>query len=133
MAVAILSVGNEASISSCKFAFRGAGYVFFFFDYLYISLPSTWILGRKLHRRIHHADVMLRHTPHAGAANVDGGVTIDMQSMNQVEVSEDQKIVSIGPGNRWGNIYPTLDEMGVAMVGGRASGVGTAGLITGGM
>jgi hypothetical protein len=56
-----------------------------------------------------------------------------MQSMNQVTVSSDQKIVSIGPGNRWGNIYPTLDGMNLAMVGGRVSPVGSGGLITGGM
>ena len=55
-----------------------------------------------------------------------------MQSMNQVVVSSDQKMVSIGPGNRWKNIYPTLDGLDVAMVGGRASQVGSGGLITGG-
>ncbi|KAF2278012.1 oxidoreductase FAD-binding protein [Westerdykella ornata] len=97
IAVAILSVGHQASISRCKFAVRGAG-----------------------------------HTPQAGAANIDGGVTIDMQSMNQVAVSSDQKIVSIGSGNRWGNVYPTLDRQNLAMIGGRVSPVGAGGLITGG-
>ncbi|KAL5419943.1 hypothetical protein PMIN03_000161 [Paraphaeosphaeria minitans] len=72
------------------------------------------------------------HTPHAGAANIDGGVTIDTQSLNQVTVSSDQKTVSVGPGNRWGNVYNTLDALNVAMVGGRLSQVGVAGLVTGG-
>ncbi|KAF2106961.1 oxidoreductase FAD-binding protein [Lophiotrema nucula] len=64
------------------------------------------------------------HTPQAGAANIDGGVTIDMQSMNQVTVSADQTVVSFGSGNKWGNIYPTLDNLNLAMVGGRLSPVG---------
>jgi FAD/FMN-containing dehydrogenase len=52
--------------------------------------------------------------------------------MNQVVVSDDQKIVQIGAGNRWGNVYPTLDDLGLTMIGGRVSGVGAGGLITGG-
>ena len=74
-----------------------------------------------------------RHTPIGGAANIEGGVTIDMQSMNQVVVSSDLKKVGIGSGNRWGNIYPTLDNLNVAMVGGRLSPVGAGGLIIGGL
>jgi FAD/FMN-containing dehydrogenase len=73
-----------------------------------------------------------RHTPQAGSANIDGGVTIDLQSMNQVNVSSDEKKVSIGPGNRWGNVYPKLDDLNLAMIGGRLSPVGAGGLITGG-
>lgn len=52
--------------------------------------------------------------------------------MNSVTVSGDQKTVSFGPGNRWGNIYGVLDDLDVAMVGGRVSPVGSAGLLTGG-
>ncbi|KAF2790458.1 oxidoreductase FAD-binding protein [Melanomma pulvis-pyrius CBS 109.77] len=72
------------------------------------------------------------HTPQAGSANIDGGVTIDLQSLNQVTISSDQKIVSIGPGNRWGNVYATLDNLNLAMVGGRVTPVGVGGLVTGG-
>ena len=72
------------------------------------------------------------HTPWAGAANINGGVTIDTQSLNQVTVSSDQSYVSIGPGNRWGNVYPTLDDINKVMVGGRLSHVGVGGLVIGG-
>lgn len=54
-----------------------------------------------------------------------------MQSMNQVVVASDQKSVIIGPGNRWGNIYPKLDDLNLAMVGGRVTPVGVGGLMTG--
>ncbi|KAF2196370.1 FAD-binding domain-containing protein [Delitschia confertaspora ATCC 74209] len=42
------------------------------------------------------------------------------------------KAITFGPGDRWGRIFGTLDELSLAMVGGRVSTVGTAGLITGG-
>ncbi|KAH7115121.1 oxidoreductase FAD-binding protein [Dendryphion nanum] len=72
------------------------------------------------------------HTPQSSSVNIAGGVTIDLQGMKQVTVSSDGKLVSIGPGNRWIDIYPKLDELNLAMIGGRASGVGSAGLILGG-
>jgi hypothetical protein len=49
-----------------------------------------------------------------------------------VTVSSDQSIAGIGPGNRWANVYTTLDALNLAMVGGRVSDVGVGGLITGG-
>ena len=72
------------------------------------------------------------HTPQAGAGNIDGGVTIDMQSINQVSISSDKSTVTIGAGNRWGNVFPTLDDQDVSMVGGRVNSVGVGGLTTGG-
>ena len=54
-----------------------------------------------------------------------------MQSMNQVTVSSDQQVVSIGPGNRWGNVYKPLDDLSLAMVGGRVTEVGVGGLVLG--
>ncbi|KAF2677867.1 FAD-binding domain-containing protein [Lentithecium fluviatile CBS 122367] len=72
------------------------------------------------------------HTPHAGSANIEGGVTIDLQSVNAVTISADKKTVSIGGGNRWGNVYTQLDEQEVVMVGGRVTQVGVGGLLTGG-
>jgi FAD/FMN-containing dehydrogenase len=72
------------------------------------------------------------HTPQAGWANIDGGVTIDMQSMAQVVVASDKKSVTVGAGNRWGNVYPTLDDQDLTMVGGRVNPVGVGGLTTGG-
>jgi hypothetical protein len=55
-----------------------------------------------------------------------------MQSMDQVTVSNNQATVSVGPGNRWSGVYPPLDNLNVAMVGGRLSQVGVGGLIIGG-
>ena len=41
------------------------------------------------------------HTPWAGAANIDGGVTVDMRGLKGVEVRADGKSVRIGAGEGW--------------------------------
>ena len=41
------------------------------------------------------------HTPYSGAANIDAGITIDMQSISSVVLNADKTVASIGPGARW--------------------------------
>lgn len=41
------------------------------------------------------------HTPFAGAANQQGGVTIDLAKFTEVTVNADKTVTRIGPGNRW--------------------------------
>lgn len=72
------------------------------------------------------------HTPWAGANNINAGVTIDMSSINQVTVSADKSYTSVGPGNRWVDVYMKLDALELAVPGGRVSTVGVGGLVTGG-
>ncbi|CAO1597599.1 hypothetical protein XANCAGTX0491_001406 [Xanthoria calcicola] len=72
------------------------------------------------------------HTPQRGAANQAAGVTIDLAAFKQVKVSADRKITRIGPGSRWGDIYPQLDAQNLAISGGRVAPVGVGGLVTGG-
>ena len=74
-----------------------------------------------------------RHTPFAGAANIQRGVTIDLQSLNQIDVAQDNKTVALGPGNRWVAVYLKLDALGLATSGGRVATVGVGGLSLGGM
>lgn len=72
------------------------------------------------------------HTPYAGSANVDQGVTIDLSLMNAVTVKEGKSITSIGPGARWVDVYLKLDAMELAVPGGRVGDVGVGGLTLGG-
>ena len=72
------------------------------------------------------------HTSWGGAANIQGGVTIDLSNLKQVDVSQDGKMVSVGPGNRWGEVYSKIQPLGLAVSGGRWSNVGVGGLLTGG-
>lgn len=72
------------------------------------------------------------HTPYSGAANVASGVVIDLKNINHIDLSDDKTTVEIGPGNRWADVYSTLEEHGLATVGGRVATVGVGGLVTGG-
>ena len=68
----------------------------------------------------------------AGAANIQDGVTIDLSELNEVGVSQDRTITSVGGGARWEDVYYKLDPMNLAVVGGRVHDVGVAGLTLGG-
>ncbi|KAI1779467.1 Glucooligosaccharide oxidase [Hypoxylon cercidicola] len=70
------------------------------------------------------------HTLFTGAANIDGGITIDMRLMNSVELSDDQKIARLGPGGIFSEIYPQLVPHNLTVMGGRVPGIGVGGGIT---
>ena len=72
------------------------------------------------------------HACFAGSANEPGGVTIDLRSLNSIDVNEASSEVSIGTGASWGEVYRTLDPLGLAIPGGRHSQVGVGGLTLGG-
>lgn len=72
------------------------------------------------------------HTPWAGSANINEGVTIDMRSVNEVKVDEKKTVASVGAGAIWGSVYQKMDSLGLAVVGGRGSTIGVGGLVTGG-
>ncbi|KAI2782825.1 putative oxidoreductase [Daldinia loculata] len=72
------------------------------------------------------------HAGNAGAANIAGGVTIDLRSLNTIEVSEDKSTASVGVGALWGDVYSTLDPLGISVAGSRVAQVGVGGLTLGG-
>ncbi|KAF2966392.1 hypothetical protein GQX73_g7171 [Xylaria multiplex] len=72
------------------------------------------------------------HAAKANAANIEGGVTLDLRLLNSVDVSPDKLSVSIGVGNTWDAVYSKLDSMNLSVNGGRTAGVGVGGLILGG-
>ncbi|KAL8733068.1 MAG: hypothetical protein Q9181_003723 [Wetmoreana brouardii] len=72
------------------------------------------------------------HTPWAGAANIDNGVTMDLRDLTGVHVNPLTGLATIRAGERWTSVYQQLGTQGLAVAGGRVSKVGVAGLITGG-
>ena len=72
------------------------------------------------------------HTPFAGAANIENGVTIDLRAMSAVNLSTNHTITSAGAGTRWDAIYEKLQPLNLTVVGGRVAGLGVGGLTTGG-
>ncbi len=72
------------------------------------------------------------HSPIPGAANIDGGIVIDLQLLNDVVPSKDGTRVEIGTGARWLDVSTILDQRCLAVAGGRNSAVGVGGLTLGG-
>lgn len=72
------------------------------------------------------------HTPWAGSANINGGVTIDMTSIKDITVNNNKTIASVGAGAVWGDVYRKMDSSELAVIGGRGSSIGVGGLLTGG-
>jgi FAD/FMN-containing dehydrogenase len=72
------------------------------------------------------------HNANAGFNNIDGGVTIDMQSMNKVEVARGNQVVAVEAGALWQNVYDKAEKRNLTVLGGRIGVVGTAGFLTGG-
>lgn len=72
------------------------------------------------------------HTLWPGAANVDGGITVDMRAMNSLELSDDHKIARLGAGAVFSDIYPQLVPYNLTVMGGRVPGIGAGGFVTGG-
>ncbi|KAF2641900.1 FAD-binding domain-containing protein [Massarina eburnea CBS 473.64] len=72
------------------------------------------------------------HGAFAGSSSIEGGITVSLENLDQISVSSDKTIASVGPGNRWINVYQALEKEGVAVVGGRVSTVGVPGLTLGG-
>ena len=72
------------------------------------------------------------HAAFRGASNIEGGVTIDLANLNQITLSADKSQVSLGPGNRWLDVYTKLERHGLSVVGGRIEDIGVGGLTLGG-
>lgn len=72
------------------------------------------------------------HAAFTGASNIEDGVTIDLVNLNQITLSADKTQASVGPGNRWINVYSKLDPLGLSVVGGRIEDIGVGGLTLGG-
>lgn len=72
------------------------------------------------------------HAVYANGNSVHDGITIDLGYMNSTTYDAETNIASIQPGTRWGPVYSTLAKDGVAVVGGRVTSVGVAGLVLGG-
>jgi FAD/FMN-containing dehydrogenase len=72
------------------------------------------------------------HAAMTGASSIEGGVTFDMQNLNQVVLNDDKTVATIGTGNRWEQVFKKLEKDGVGVAGGRAGDVGVGGYTLGG-
>jgi len=68
----------------------------------------------------------------AGTSLADGGLTLDMSRMRDVQVDPDARIANVGPGALLGDVDRATQEYGLATVLGFISETGVAGLTLGG-
>jgi FAD/FMN-containing dehydrogenase len=55
-----------------------------------------------------------------------------MSRFNETKVNSTSGTVEVGAGLTWDQVYETLEQTGVNVIGGRVPGVGVAGLTLGG-
>ncbi|KAH7322432.1 hypothetical protein B0I35DRAFT_476385 [Stachybotrys elegans] len=72
------------------------------------------------------------HTLFGGAANIQGGVTIDMRGLDSFQISDDHKVASVGGGTIWSDLYPKLEPYNLTVMGARIPGIGVGGFSLGG-
>jgi FAD/FMN-containing dehydrogenase len=72
------------------------------------------------------------HASFKGASNSDGGITIDLSAIRELEISDDKATTRVGTGLRWGEVYDVLEPQGLTVIGGRDTGVGVGGFLLGG-
>lgn len=72
------------------------------------------------------------HTTFPGANNIEGGVVIDLVRLDTLQLSADQKVVSIGPGSTWQAAAHKLDGTGIGIPTGRCPSTAVGGVTLGG-
>ncbi|KAJ5982240.1 FAD-binding domain-containing protein [Penicillium sp. IBT 35674x] len=73
------------------------------------------------------------HNANPGFSSIDGrGAILDLSAIHQICLSDDKRVVSVGPGATWGDVYAQLEDNNLTVTGGRVADVGVGGLITGG-
>lgn len=72
------------------------------------------------------------HNANTGFNNIENGVTIDMQSMKDVEVARGDQVVRVGAGALSQDAYDAAEKRNLTVLAGRIGVVGTAGFLTGG-
>lgn len=60
------------------------------------------------------------------------GVLISSTNLDTLAVSIDRNTVSVGAGNKWGDVYEALEGSDLVVLGGRIGPVGVPGVLLGG-
>ncbi|QGA19072.1 hypothetical protein EYB26_006760 [Talaromyces marneffei] len=66
--------------------------------------------------------------PGLGASTVKDGAVIDLSLFSEIIPAPDGVTVTLGTGSKWIDVYKTLDEKGLTVMGGRNAPVGVGGL-----
>ena len=102
---------------------------------IYQPLNSAGVAAAVLFSRLTQCPFAVKsggHAAFANASNIEGGMTINLAKLNEIELSADKSVASIGPGNTWYDVYTELEDSNVTVIGGRVAAIGVGGLTLGG-
>ncbi|OJD36447.1 fad linked oxidase-like protein [Diplodia corticola] len=98
-----------------------------------LSTSQTSTLALILSRT--HTPFALRsggHNPNPGFASIAApGILISTARLTSISLSPDSSTATVGPGNRWLDVYAALEGTGRTVLGGRTPDVGVGGLLVG--
>lgn len=63
-----------------------------------------------------------------GSNNINDGILVTLNSLNQTTIANDKKSIDVGPGARWVDVYRALAPDGLYTIGGRLKSIGVPGL-----
>ena len=72
------------------------------------------------------------HSAFAGAATIEGGITVSFEKLKGIKLSADKKTVAVQPGNTWSDVLTAVSMTGVTVAAGRIGDIGVGGLTLGG-
>lgn len=72
------------------------------------------------------------HAPSVGASSISEGITIDLGLLDQIAYDETTEMVTIGPGQKWKQVYKELQKWDRTVAGSRDGNVGVGGFLLGG-
>ncbi|KAJ7765941.1 putative FAD-binding oxidoreductase, partial [Mycena maculata] len=60
--------------------------------------------------------------------DINDGVLLALNNLNNITVNANESTLTVGPGNRWDEVYTALEPYGLYMIGGRLKTIGVPGL-----
>lgn len=66
--------------------------------------------------------------PAPGCANVQNGITLDLNLLTTISLNQDNSVVLVGAGARWQAVDQVVQDVGLGVVGGRSGTGGIGGL-----
>ncbi|KAF3765409.1 FAD binding domain-containing protein [Cryphonectria parasitica EP155] len=72
------------------------------------------------------------HAAFPGASSIEGGITVSLERLDQVLLSEDKKLATIGAGKIAYQLYQELGEHELTVLAGRGATIGIGGFTLGG-
>ncbi|KAK6196699.1 hypothetical protein LQW54_011267 [Pestalotiopsis sp. IQ-011] len=72
------------------------------------------------------------HAPSVGVSNISEGITIDLGLINHIIYDAASETVTIGPGQKWKEVYKELQKFNRTVAGSRDGNVGVGGFLLGG-